>query len=68
MVRFNQASQLGHFLSHQWTEECHQVSAAQGRPSLAISLSLCGEAQDSRSRNLPRDYSRLGQVTPIILS
>jgi len=26
MVRFNQASQDGHFLSPQWSEECRQVS------------------------------------------
>jgi transposase-like protein len=41
---------------------------AQGRPSLAISLSLCREVQDTRFRLLPRGYSRLGQVTSPVFS
>jgi hypothetical protein len=31
VVRFYPASQAGHFLSHQWTEECRQVITAVGR-------------------------------------
>jgi len=41
---------------------------AQGRPSLAISLSLCREVQDARSGILPRGYSRLGQITSRVIS
>jgi hypothetical protein len=40
----------------------------RGRPSLAISLSLCRQVQDARSRILPRGYSRLGQVASQVFS
>jgi hypothetical protein len=40
----------------------------KGRPSLALSLSLCREVQDTRSRILSRGDSRLGQITSEVFS